>query len=60
MAGYNPREAIPFWQRMSVAGGGQKPPEFLATHPSDERRIAKLQEYMDEALALYKPVGPVK
>jgi predicted Zn-dependent protease len=58
MAGYNPREAIPFWQRMSQAGGGQKPPEFLSTHPSDENRIAKLQEYMDEALKFYKPVAP--
>lgn len=58
MAGYNPREAIPFWQRMAQAGGGQKPPEFLSTHPSDENRIAKLQGYMDEALKLYKPVGP--
>jgi predicted Zn-dependent protease len=57
MAGYNPREAIPFWQRMSQAGGNQKPPEFLATHPSDENRIAKLQEYMDEALKYYKPVN---
>lgn len=57
MAGYNPREAIPFWQRMSLAGGNQKPPEFLATHPSDENRIAKLQDYMPEALSLYKPVG---
>ncbi len=56
MAGYNPREAIPFWQRMAQAGG-QKPPEFLATHPSDENRIAKLQSYMDEALKYYKPVG---
>jgi predicted Zn-dependent protease len=55
MAGYNPREAIPFWQRMSQTGG-QKPPEFLATHPSDENRIAKLQSYMDEALKYYKPV----
>jgi predicted Zn-dependent protease len=60
MAGYNPREAIPFWQRMSQAGGNQKPPEFLATHPSDENRIAKLQEYMDEALKLYKPIASVK
>ena len=57
MAGYNPREAVPFWQRMSVAGGNQKPPEFLATHPSDENRIAKLQSYMEEALSYYKPVG---
>jgi predicted Zn-dependent protease len=55
MAGYNPREAIPFWQRMAQAGG-QKPPEFLATHPSDENRIVKLESYMNEALKYYKPV----
>lgn len=56
MAGYNPREAVPFWQRMSQAGGANKPPEFLATHPADENRIAKIQSYMDEALTYYKPV----
>lgn len=56
MAGYNPREAIPFWQRMAQAGG-EKPPEFLATHPSDENRIARLQGYMDEALKYYKPIS---
>jgi len=55
MAGYNPKEAIPFWQRMSAAGSSNKPPEFLATHPSDENRIAKIQSYMDEALSYYKP-----
>jgi predicted Zn-dependent protease len=57
MAGYNPREAIPFWQRMAAASGSQKPPEFLATHPADEKRIAKLQGYMNEALSYYKPLG---
>ncbi|MEJ7586503.1 MAG: M48 family metallopeptidase [Ferruginibacter sp.] len=56
MAGYNPREAITFWQRMSQAGGNAKPPEFLATHPSDENRISRLQGYMEEALKHYKPV----
>lgn len=55
MAGYNPREAVAFWQRMSSAGG-QKPPEFLATHPSDDRRIAKIQQHMEEALSYYRPV----
>jgi predicted Zn-dependent protease len=52
MAGYNPQEAIPFWQRMSSAGGG-KPPEFLSTHPSDDRRIRNLQKFMPEALKYY-------
>jgi predicted Zn-dependent protease len=56
MAGYNPREAIAFWQRMSAAAGSNKPPEFLATHPSDANRITKLEGYMDEALSYYKPV----
>lgn len=57
MAGYNPREAVPFWQRMSAAAGSGKPPEFLSTHPSDENRIAKLESYMPEALSYYKPIG---
>jgi len=54
MAGYDPREAIPFWQRMSEAGGGS-PPEFLSTHPSDETRLRKLKQFMPEALKYYKP-----
>lgn len=56
MAGYNPQEAIPLWKRMA-AMGGQKPPEFLSTHPSDEHRIANLQAHMAEALKYYKPVS---
>ena len=57
MAGYNPQEAIGFWERMSKAGSGQKPPEFLSTHPADETRIQKLRELMPEALTYYKPAG---
>jgi predicted Zn-dependent protease len=53
LAGYDPREAINFWRRMSQVGGGQKPPEFLSTHPSDERRIADLNAIMPEVLQNY-------
>lgn len=56
LSGYNPQEAVPFWTRMASAGGGQKPPEFLSTHPSDENRIARLQSFMPEALTYYKPI----
>ena len=55
MAGYNPREAIGLWQRMEKANSGQRPPEFLSTHPSEGRRIEQLQKYMPEALQYYKP-----
>ncbi|MBP8878246.1 MAG: M48 family metallopeptidase [Flavobacteriales bacterium] len=54
MAGYDPREAPIFWERMS-AGGGAAPPEILSTHPSDETRVHDLEAYMPEALKYYKP-----
>jgi predicted Zn-dependent protease len=55
MAGYDPREAPKFWERMSAMSGGAKPPEFLSTHPSDTRRIADLEAYMPKALKYYNP-----
>jgi predicted Zn-dependent protease len=52
MAGYDPREAIPFWQRMASMGG-EKPPILLSDHPADADRIQKLQQLMPEALKYY-------
>ncbi len=57
MAGYNPQEAIPLWERMEKAGGGNKPPEFLSTHPAEGNRIERLKQQMPEALSFYKPMG---
>lgn len=57
MAGYNPQEAIPLWERMEKAGGGNKPPEFLSTHPSEGNRITRLKQQMPEALKFYKPMN---
>ncbi len=51
-AGYDPQEAPRFWKRFSHVGG-EKPPEFMSTHPSDERRAADLEAMLPEALAEY-------
>ena len=53
MAGYDPNQAVNFWQRMS-AGGSGAPLEILSTHPSDNTRIAKIREALPEALKYYK------
>jgi predicted Zn-dependent protease len=53
-AGYDPRQAIPFWQRMN-ASPGSRPPELLSTHPAPETRIADIQALIPEAMAYYRP-----
>ncbi len=55
MAGYNPNEAPKFWERMSKVTAGQEPPEFLSTHPSNERRIQDIKDYIPTAMKYYKP-----
>ena len=52
-AGYDPREAIPFWQRMGAAGRGA-PPEFLSTHPGYRTRVKNLRKWMPEAMEYYE------
>jgi predicted Zn-dependent protease len=55
MAGYNPNEAIGFWERMTAASKGQKPPELLSTHPADSTRINNIKRLIPEAMQYYKP-----
>jgi predicted Zn-dependent protease len=56
-AGYDPQEAVRLWERMRDASAG-KPPEFLSTHPGEDRRIAQLEEFMDDALETYEDAKP--
>ncbi len=49
-AGYDPAEAPRFWSRFGqLKSGSQQPPEFLSTHPSDERRSQDLEGLLPEA-----------
>ena len=52
-AGFDPRQAPELWRNMSKSGG-QKPPEMLSTHPSDETRIGHLNQRLSVALPLYQ------
>ncbi len=58
MAGYDPHEAVAFWERMAKASKGGGLP-ILSTHPSDEKRIEEIKKFMPKALKYYKkPATP--
>jgi predicted Zn-dependent protease len=49
-AGYDPNEALRFWERMQRASRGRQPPEILSDHPSDEHRIQNIQKWLPDVL----------
>lgn len=55
-AGYDPRAAIGFWQRMEQAAQRRgNPPEFLSTHPSHGTRVRQIEQWIPEAMQHYQP-----
>ena len=55
-AGYDPAQALEFWQRMMTKDKkGAKPPEFMSTHPSDASRLKELEKFLPEARKYYPP-----
>jgi predicted Zn-dependent protease len=59
MAGYNPSEAVGFWERMAKATG-QGPPQFLSTHPSSEQRIKDIKAFLPTAMKYYNGMATSK
>ena len=51
IAGYNPDEAAVLWERMKANSGGEAPPEFMSTHPSNDSRIQNLRSLSSKAKA---------
>ncbi|MDT8347225.1 MAG: M48 family metallopeptidase [Flavobacteriaceae bacterium] len=57
IAGYEPDEAARLWERMKANSGGEAPPEFMSTHPSNDTRIDNLKQWSPEAKAEAKKFG---
>ena len=49
IAGYDPAEGAELWKRMKAKSGGEAPPEFMSTHPSNDTRIANLTSWAPSA-----------
>ena len=56
LAGYDIRESIPLWERMSEKNKGKEPPQFLSTHPSSKNRIANLRGWINKIIIDYPPI----
>jgi predicted Zn-dependent protease len=55
-AGYDPRAARDFWARMAAHDSKKgKPPEWLSSHPADDKRIRQIEQWLPEALSYYRP-----
>ena len=56
LAGYNIKESVNLWKRMSEKKKGKEPPIFLSTHPSSKQRIENLKNWISEVMIKYPPI----
>ncbi len=56
LSGYDIRESVKLWQRMSEKNKGKEPPVFLSTHPSSKKRIENLSGWIYDVIAEYPPI----
>ena len=56
LSGYDIRETVKIWERMKEINKGKAPPEFMSTHPSNDNRIKKINEWTNEIILDYPPI----
>ena len=56
LSGFDIRETTKIWERMKEANKGKEPPEFMSTHPSSDRRIKQINEWMNDIIIRYPPI----
>ena len=56
LSGYDIRESVKLWERMSKKNKGKEPPAFLSTHPSSKKRIENLNNWITEVIIKYPPI----
>ena len=56
LSGYDIRESVKLWQRMSEKNKGKEPPAFLSTHPSSKKRIENLNNWISDVIIEYPPI----
>ena len=59
LAGYDIRESVKVWERMKEAYKGKEPPEWMSTHPSSDRRIDALKNWIPEIIIKYPPIKKI-
>jgi len=56
LSGFDIRETVKIWERMKKANKGKEPPEFMSTHPSSDKRIKQINEWMNDIIFKYPPI----
>ena len=57
LSGYDIRESVKLWERMAEKNKGKEPPVFLSTHPSSQKRITNLENWIREVIIKYPPIS---
>ena len=56
LSGFDIRESVKIWDRMKAANKGKAPPEWMSTHPSNQKRIQNLTKWIPEVTLEYPPI----